>query len=41
MSSSPGSERVAEADINLDGANIVVMLPSTANCNGQLLGKGR
>ena len=41
VSSSPTSNRVAEADINLDGANILVLVPTTAGCNGQLLGKGR
>ena len=38
---SPGGERVAGADLNLDGADLIVVLPTTVASNCKLLAQGR
>ncbi len=39
-SSTPGSELVAEATIDLMGADILVIVPTVSDCNSRLLFKG-
>lgn len=40
VSSNPGSNLVAEAAIDLMGADIVIVVTTAASCNAKLLGKG-
>lgn len=39
-SANPGSDQVAEASIDLMGANLIVAVPTVAGCDCQLLAKG-
>lgn len=38
--SSPGSDRVATGRIDIGGADLIVIVPTTVSCDARLLGKG-
>lgn len=39
-SASPANDKIAQARIDLEGENLLVLIPTTVNCNCKLLGKG-